>query len=188
MLVMDGLRLSSTATARRVLSALALAVTASVVLLGIGVPAASAHDALVSATPADGTSSDTAPTELSLEFSGAVQELGAEVAVTGPDGDAATQGDPEVVDATLTQPLTPDLPAGTYSVVWRVTSADGHPISGTTTFTVVGDAGAAAAPVQEASAAQPAGSSSSGPVIGVGAAVVLLLALALAARQLRGRR
>jgi methionine-rich copper-binding protein CopC len=169
-----------------VLSALALTVAASAVLLGLGVPAASAHDALVGATPADGTSVATAPVEVSLEFSGVVQELGAEVVVSGPDGAPAAQGRAQVVDSTLTQPLAPDLPAGTYSVAWRVTSADGHPIAGTTTFTVTGGAAAPGA-VEEASAARPAGSSSSGPWIAVGAGAVLLVAIAVGARQLRRR-
>ncbi len=173
---------------RRVLAALALSLAACALLLGVGTPAASAHDALVAATPADGSTLPAAPGELALEFSGVVQELGAQVAVTGPGGDAVAQGPAEVVGSTLTQPLDADLAAGTYAVAWRVTSADGHPISGTTTFTVAGDAAAAAGPVQEASAAAPAGSSSSGPAIGIGAAVVLVVAVALAARQLRGRR
>ena len=169
------------------LSALALAVAASVVLLGLGVPAASAHDALVAATPADGATAAAAPTEIALEFSGVVQELGAEAAVTGPQGGAVAQGAAEVAGTTLAQPLAPGLAAGTYSVAWRVTSADGHPLSGTTTFTVTGGAAAAPGPVQEASATQPAGSSS-GLAVGIGAAVVLVLAVALAARQLRVRR
>ena len=190
--VMDGSQRSSTSPARRVLSTLALALATSVVLLGLGVPAASAHDALTGSTPADGASTATAPAEVSLEFSGVVQELGAEVAVTGPDGADAAQGAAEVVGTTLTQPLAEDLPAGTYAVAWRVTSADGHPISGTLSFTIAGDTAGdtagGAAPVSEASPTRPAESSSSGPVVGIGAAVVLLLALALGARQLRGRR
>ncbi|WP_113839707.1 copper resistance CopC family protein [Blastococcus sp. TF02A-26] len=173
---------------RRLLSTLALGTALSVVLVGLGIPAASAHDALTGATPADGSSVTTAPAEVALEFSGVVQELGAEVAVTGPDGTDATRGAAEVVGTTLTQPLTADLPAGAYSVAWRVTSADGHPVSGTLSFTVAGDPTGTPAPVSEASAGQPAGSSSSGLVIGLGAAAVLLLALVLGARQLRGRR
>ena len=37
---------------------------------------------------------------------------------------------------TVTQPLAGGLPAGAYTVEWRVTSADGHPLSGTFGFTV----------------------------------------------------
>jgi copper resistance protein C len=35
----------------------------------------------------------------------------------------------------VTQDLQPGSPAGAYTVDWRVTSADGHPISGSFTFT-----------------------------------------------------
>ena len=39
------------------------------------------------------------------------------------------------MDNTVAQSIGPDAPAGTYTVQWRVTSADGHPISGTFGFT-----------------------------------------------------
>ena len=156
-------------------------------MLGPGMPTASAHDELVAATPVDGASVTTAPADVELQSSGVVQELGAQVAVTGPDGTVVGRGRPQVVDSVLTQPLSPDLPAGTYTVAWRVTSADGHPISGTTSFTVgAGTVTGATAPVSEAAAARPADSSSGG-WIGIGAGAVLLLALVGAARQLRGR-
>ena len=154
-----------------------------------GMPSAAAHDAIAAAAPADGAAVETAPADVVLEFTGVVQELGARVEVTGPDGTAVPTGDPEVVDRTVTQALAPDLPAGAYSVDWRVTSADGHPISGTTSFTVTtGAPGAGSAPpVREASSAEPAEESSSGLWIGLGAGAVLLVALAVGARQLRGR-
>lgn len=170
---------------RRAASLLLGTLVALLVPAVAGAPAASAHDRLTAATPADGASVATAPAEVALRFSGVVQELGARVVVTGPDGTAVGDGEPRVVDTTLTQPLAADLPAGTYTVGWRVTSGDGHPISGTTSFTVA--TGQAPAPVQEASATGPAASSSSGVWIGVGAGAVLLAALAVAARQLRGR-
>jgi methionine-rich copper-binding protein CopC len=100
-----------------------LAAAASIALLGSAVPAASAHDALTSATPADGASVATPPDRVELQFSGVVQELGAQVVVRGPDGTTVSQGDPQVVDTTLEQPLASGLPAGTYTVAWRVTSA-----------------------------------------------------------------
>ncbi|SHG34167.1 hypothetical protein SAMN05444351_2302 [Geodermatophilus nigrescens] len=109
-------------------------------LLGIGMPAASAHDALVSATPADGASLGAAPAAVELRFSGDVQELGAELVVTGPDGARVGDGVPSVSGPTVSLPLPGDLPAGTYAATWRIASADGHPVSGTTTFTVTGGA------------------------------------------------
>jgi copper resistance protein C len=185
---MDAERHGGSTAGLRVLATMVAALTATALLLVSGVPAASAHDQLVGVTPADGAAVATAPDRIELQFSGVVQELGARVAVRGPDGASVAGGQPEVVDSTLTQPLASGLAAGTYSVDWRVASADGHPISGTTSFTVAtGAAPDSAQDVEEASAARPA-DSSSGPWIGIGAGIVLLVALVFTARQLRGRR
>lgn len=105
-------------------------------LLGPGVTTASAHDALVTVTPADGGTLETAPEQVTLEFRGRPQELGTRLAVTAPDGRPVSEGPVELLDATVSQPLAPALPAGTYTVEWRVTSADGHPLSGRATFDV----------------------------------------------------
>ncbi|MGX5656037.1 copper resistance CopC family protein [Geodermatophilus nigrescens] len=183
-----------TGPARRVRAGVAAVLVGTAALLGIDMPAASAHDALVSATPADGASLGVAPAAVELRFSGDVQELGAELVVTGPDGARVGDGVPSVSGPTVSLPLPGDLPAGTYAATWRVASADGHPIGGTTTFTVTGAAtpdGTAAAPgtaAQGPAAARPAGSGSSTPWLAGGAAAVLVGAAALAAVQLRRRR
>ena len=70
-----------------------------------------------------------------LTFNEPAIATGTKVLVTGPDG-SATSGDPALVDNTVRQPLRPQLPAGEYTVEWRVTSADGHPVNGTFTFGV----------------------------------------------------
>jgi len=121
-------------TAAAVLAALALGV--------LGAPAASAHDSLVSSTPADGASLPAPPTSVDLVLSEPAQALGTQVSVTGPDGQEHAAGAVQLVDATVTQPLDGDLPAGDYAVVWRVTSSDGHPISGELGFTVATGAAA----------------------------------------------
>ncbi|MGY1715506.1 copper resistance protein CopC [Geodermatophilus sp. SYSU D01106] len=193
-----------TGPARRVLAGVAAVLVGTAALLGIGMPAASAHDALVSATPADGASLGAAPAAVELRFSGDVQELGAELVVTGPDGARVGDGVPSVSGPTVSLPLPGDLPAGTYAATWRIASADGHPVSGTTTFTVTGGAapggttgdgatadgatGHGATPIQGAAAARPVGSGSSTPWLAGGAAAVLVVAAALAAVQLRRRR
>jgi hypothetical protein len=63
--------------------------------------------------------------------------------ITGPEGPVQV-GKPSLVDNTVTQDLQPGSPAGAYTVDWRVTSADGHPISGSFTFTA--EAAAASVP------------------------------------------
>lgn len=103
-----------------------------VVLVPGGV--AVAHDELLSSDPADGSTVE-APEELVLTFSGEIAQVGAQLQITGGAGGEVADGDPEVRGTDLVQPLT-DVGPGDYEVVWRVTSSDGHPISGEFTFTV----------------------------------------------------
>lgn len=113
---------------------LATSVVALAALAAVAAPA-SAHDALLSTDPADGTAVEVAPDAVRLTFSDAVIELGTAVLVTGPDGRPISVGPPTVSGTVVSQPLGPERPAGGYVVEWRVTSADGHPISGQVTFT-----------------------------------------------------
>lgn len=105
------------------------------VMLVFAAPHASAHNTLVSSDPADGSTVGSAPAAITLVFNEPAQALGSEVLVTDPNGATVSDGPVELVNASVIQPLTGELPAGVYSVTWRVTSADGHPIDGTLTFT-----------------------------------------------------
>lgn len=125
-----------------VLAALLLALAA--VLLSAG--RADAHNALQGTDPADGSTVATPPASITLTFDQPAQSLGTEIVVLGPDGSTVSTGSAELVDNTVSQSLAADLPAGAYSVEWRVTSADGHPLSGTLAFTASSGAAAPAAP------------------------------------------
>ena len=103
---------------------------------------ASAHDALVSSSPAADESVETVPDTLTLTFSAKLidGEGATEVVVTDPDGNAVADGPATVDGAIATQPLRGSGPAGVYHVIWKVVSSDGHPTSGEYSFTVtVGD-------------------------------------------------
>ncbi len=113
-------------------SSVALLLTA--LLVGGAAPAL-AHDELIGSDPEDGTTLE-APDEIVLTFSGRIGQLGAQVAVTDPDGRPVAEGQPEVDGVEVTQDLLDDLVPGDYAVVWRVTSEDGHPIAGELGFTV----------------------------------------------------
>ena len=110
-------------------------------------PAAWAHDQLVQATPADG-SSVRAPSQVVLRFSGELLPVGNRVRVDGPTGPAATAA-PVTDGPTLSRALKPGLPAGAYRVTWRAVSADGHPLSGAFSFSVTAPATANAGPTPE---------------------------------------
>lgn len=120
--------------ARYVAAALAGAVLTAAAVLGAGwgTPAA-AHATLESTSPADGAEVDAVPETIELTFS---EEMSAPayVVVTAPDGTTITTGDPDVAGAEITQPLENTEARGTYTVAFRVFSADAHPVSGQFAF------------------------------------------------------
>ncbi|MGY2066984.1 copper resistance CopC family protein [Blastococcus sp. SYSU DS0619] len=117
-------------------------------------PSALAHDGLVGTSPAAGTTVDTAPSAVQLDFTGEPLPLGTQVAVVGPDGTPVSAGAAEIRGTSVVQPLAADLPAGTYRVDWRSTSSDGHPLSGGFDFTVA-TAGMPSGPASAVPAEEP---------------------------------
>jgi LPXTG-motif cell wall-anchored protein len=103
-------------------------------LLMGAVPAAQAHEVLVGTSPADGSIVAVVPARVTLTFNQPALAIGAVIVVTGPAGPVQT-GKPALIDKTIAQRLQPGSPAGRYRVLWRATSADGHPVSGTFSFT-----------------------------------------------------
>ena len=86
-----------------------------------------------SSAPKDGATVETAQ-EVVLTFNEDVNPDFVAVKVTGPAG-SETAGKPAVDGTAVTQALAADLPAGKHAVTYRVVSTDGHPVSGTVTFT-----------------------------------------------------
>ena len=118
----------------RLLAATLGAAVLAVAGLMIGASPAWAHNVLKSSNPTDGERVARTPSSVVLTFDEPAIALGTKLVVTGPEGPAQI-GTPRLVDKTVTQDLQPGAPAGAYTVDWRVTSADGHPISGSFTFT-----------------------------------------------------
>ncbi|GAA4408197.1 hypothetical protein GCM10023168_25200 [Fodinibacter luteus] len=108
------------------------------------------HARLVGSAPADGSTVDTA-TQVALEFNEEVNPDFVAVRVAGPDG-AEADGSPVVDGRTVTQALAAELPAGAHTVTYRVVSADGHPISGSLTFTTTAGPSVTTQPSDPASA------------------------------------
>ena len=114
----------------------ALAAAALVVApLALASPA-SAHDELLSTDPADGASLAEAPDAVTLTFGEAVVQLGTAVVVTDAAGAKLADGALVVDGAVVTRAITPPTVAGEVRVSYRVVSADGHPVTGSFTFTV----------------------------------------------------
>jgi copper resistance protein C len=140
-------------SAARLAALLVLGLAALVVL---PLPPATAHAELIDSDPKDGATVETLPDQVVLEFSEEVASP-AFVEVTAADGTEVTAGDPQVLGATIETPLAANGPAGTYTIAYRVVSADGHPISGELTFDVTtGSAGAPASGSAGSSDASPA--------------------------------
>lgn len=95
---------------------------------------ASAHANRVSADPADNAVLATGPARVSATFNERLQTTFAAMTVVGPDGNLWSSGDTTVQGAVVGVGLRPLGPAGSYTVNYRVTSADGHVVSGSWSF------------------------------------------------------
>lgn len=111
--------------------------TCALVLL-VSPAVASAHAVLESSTPVASSTVPTSPPEIVLEFSEPVASTLAQIQLFDFESKLVTIGTAKrdaqknsVVRATL-----PPLPEGGYVVVWRVTSADGHPVQGAFPFEI----------------------------------------------------
>ncbi len=97
---------------------------------------ASAHDDLVSSSPAPGERLASAPVSVTLIFSDDMLADGAEVTIVDRSGRDWAAGEPVVSETTVSVELAPDMPDAGYEIQWRVVSSDGHPISDIVPFTV----------------------------------------------------
>ncbi|WP_417219850.1 copper resistance CopC family protein [Arthrobacter sp.] len=146
---------------RALLVSAAAALMATVAL--VFAPSASAHDALIGSTPKNGASVEGGLESMELNFSGDLKRIGNQVSLSDADGtkfEATTTISGAAMSVDFGQPL----PAGDYTLTWRVVSSDGHPIEGTkanqqaVAFTVAPDPSAPPAPAMS-SPATPAATS-----------------------------
>jgi methionine-rich copper-binding protein CopC len=121
-----GLRL---AAARYLLIPAAIAVT-----LAPALPAW-AHSRLLQTAPASSATVTAQVPEVTLTFNEHVHQRFSVVVVKGPGGVSYSDGHVQVVDDVVHQKVYP-LRSGSYTVEWRVVSADTHPVQGTFGFTV----------------------------------------------------
>jgi methionine-rich copper-binding protein CopC len=118
---------------------IALAATAAMVFLlsVLMAPTGSAHADLQVSTPEDGESLEVAPEEIRLTFSEELFEELVEISILDAAGDLYStikleQTPPPGTDVIF--PWPPQTPPGEYSIAYRVVSADGHPVTGTISF------------------------------------------------------
>ena len=97
-------------------------------------PTASAHAVRIATDPAVDAVLATGPPQVSATFNEHLQTAFAAMTVVGPDGNLWSTGEPRVEGAVISIDVMPLGPAGTYTVNYRVTSADGHVVSGSWPF------------------------------------------------------
>lgn len=97
-------------------------------------PAAAAHATRVSTDPAADAVLAAGPQRVSATFNEQLQTTFAAMTVVGPDGNVWSTGEPTVQGAVVGIALRALGPTGTYTVNYRVTSADGHVVSGSWSF------------------------------------------------------
>jgi methionine-rich copper-binding protein CopC len=167
---------------------------------------AAAHTALAGSDPAEGATAETVPAAVTLTFTEDINPTFATVVINSSDGRNWVSGPAQVTGPRLSVSVSPDLPdGGDYTVGYRVVSADGHPVSGSFTFTVAPASGAPASTSSSPSgapptpagpppttaapspAAGPIGSDTKGSII-TAAVAGLLLGAAIAFWQSRRRR
>ena len=124
---------------RGVRRAVLLCTTLVLFLLVGGAGTASAHAALRDTDPRDGSVLKSAPRQITLTFTESVALLDDSFRAFDPDGRRVSTGEAKHVDGrsdAVRVSLPKGLGEGTFTVAWRVVSADSHPISGAFTFSV----------------------------------------------------
>ncbi|WP_338897318.1 copper resistance protein CopC [Streptomyces sp. TG1A-60] len=140
---------------------LALLGTVLVLFLLGGAGTASAHAALKGSDPVDGSVVESAPRDVTLRFTESVSLLEDSIRVVDPQNRAVDTGKPGRAGGrsdTARVTLPADLDDGTYTIAWRVVSADSHPIAGALLFSV-GERSATSAPLPADLAEDPLTSS-----------------------------
>jgi methionine-rich copper-binding protein CopC len=181
---------------RRAGAALIVALLAVLAAVAGATPAL-AHNVLVSSDPENGATVDTAPTQVTFTFDQAIENFDPALKVFGPNGNEFTTAAPTVQGNAISAPMAAG-PAGDYRAVYRVVSADGHPVTGEITFTLTDSAaGTASGTPTSTAGSSPDGSDAAASQGGLGAwlwivigvaAVLVIAAIAIALRRPRDER
>ena len=155
--------------------------------LSLSIGSAAAHSVVLSSSPEDGAQIAEAPERVTVTFNETLQEQFAALTVVGPDGNLWSKGDPIIEGATAAVELDGLGPVGEYTIAYRVTSADGHPVSGTRTFTLTQEGTGTPGEAASGDAASESGEGgSNGPAVWwfvVAGVVVVAAGLAFALRK-----
>lgn len=122
---------------RRRRAALAAAVLVGVAFALVPTGRAAAHASLENSLPAPNSVLEEGPPVIVLDFDETVDARLASIVLYDQTGTEVRLGSPtRVGDDSVVQATVPPLGDGTYAVVWRVASADGHVVNGAFSFQV----------------------------------------------------
>ena len=122
---------------RRAVTALAAVLVTSTALALLAPARADAHAGLVSSTPAASSVLDASPPLIALDFDENIDTPLTSIQLFDQAGKTIAIGTPvEGADASIVESTVPTIETGTYAVVWRVSSADGHIVAGAFSFQI----------------------------------------------------
>ena len=168
--------------------AVLLSVSTMAAVIGGAPIAASAHDELISSTPAEGAVLDAAPKIVTLHFEEPPGKGPITLGVVGPNKKNVVKGAPHLTASDISIALQPTKLTGRYTIDYGIVSDDGHPVSGAISFTVKPAATASAAPTSTVSKAPAAAKHSSNSSIGLLVAGILVALIAGVSASVRNQR
>ncbi len=150
-----------------------------------------AHARLEETYPAHGSTLSTSPGQVQLLFNEPVEAEFDPLKVYDQGGERVDEDNARVSPNNRKLLVTDleELTEGSYTVDWRISSADGHPISGTRRFAVdasaAGGAGEPIEPIERVAEQEEAGGGflHTIHVVGLGLVALMLLVLALLRRN-----
>lgn len=116
-----------------------------VLALSTSADPASAHAALLETSPAEDEVLDAVPDSAELRFNEPVELIDGAIRLFPSSGDVQTL-EAQTRDHSVIVDLPQELPDGTYSLTYRIVSADGHPVGGAVTFHIGEESDSAPAP------------------------------------------
>ncbi|MCX6433741.1 MAG: copper resistance protein CopC [Actinobacteria bacterium] len=169
---------------RRLVATAIAACATALLTLGSATPA-TAHNSQIGSSPDAGAILDAAPAKVSVRFDAALMDIGEALVVRAADGTIVSTGIPTIKGNAIRTDMRTDVPAGEYTVAYRIVSKDGHPVTATFAYTLTSGsvtASAATAPTPQSSPA-PAAASEDPPTTqgdGPGVVIYVLISAALA--------
>ncbi|MDN5894164.1 MAG: copper resistance protein CopC [Nocardioides sp.] len=97
---------------------------------------ANAHSALIGSTPEEGAVLTTAPGSIELEFNENILNIAPAIVLRDDTDTVISRKTPTIDRTVVSTPFPAGLADGSYSIVWRVVSEDGHPVQGLIRFAI----------------------------------------------------